>query len=55
MKIDMVNPIPANRPTPNMWLQVLLSGRLLIFSFIAIKENKLTPISLPNTSPKIIP
>ena len=55
MKIDIVNPIPAKKPTPIICCQLLFSGSLLIFNFIDKNENKLIPKTLPKNNPKIIP
>ena len=38
INIDMVNPMPAKKPTPIICIQAALSGKLDIFSLTAIQE-----------------
>lgn len=53
--MDIVKPIPAKNPAPNIWLHELFSGKLDIFNWIKIHENKLIPTILPKNNPTIIP
>jgi len=55
MKIDIVNPIPAKKPTPIIFFQFKSSGNCVILNFTIKKVNNTMPNGFPITNPKIIP
>ena len=54
-KMDIVNPIPPNIPTPAIFFQFKFFGNLVNFSCTAKKQNVTIPIGFPNTKPNRIP
>ena len=55
IKIDIVNPIPANMPTPKMCFQRIAYGNEENFKVTAVKQNNKIPNGLPTINPNIIP
>lgn len=55
MNMDIVKPIPANKPTPAICHQLLPSGKALSFKRVQIKDVIKIPIGFPSNSPKVIP
>ena len=55
IKIDMVNPIPPNMPTPKMCFHSKSLGLVDIFKATAKNANKKIPTGFPNINPKKIP
>lgn len=55
IKMDIVNPIPANVPTPKMCFQFKSLGIVHKLSLVDRYVNNKIPKGLPSTSPKNIP
>lgn len=55
INIDIVNPIPANIPTPISPFQLRPIGRRTNFILTLIHVNNKIPIGFPKDNPKIIP
>ena len=55
IKIDIVKPIPAKKPTPRICFHLRSPGKTHKRNATAIKENSKIPSGLPITSPDIIP
>ena len=53
--MDIVKPIPANKPAPNTNFQFISGGRLQMPDFTAIKLMMIIPIGLPIINPVKIP
>lgn len=54
-KIDMVNPIPPNKPTPKIVFQLRSPGSLQNPNFTDKNDNKKMPNGFPAISPRAIP
>ena len=55
IKIDMVNPIPANIPAANICFHATPDGKMAVLSCTANALNSTIPIGFPNVKPIIIP
>ena len=55
MNIDMVNPIPPKKLTPNKDFQLRSSGSELIFDLTERKLNSQIPKGFPIIKPRAIP
>src|SRR5690606_11566796 len=55
MNMDIVNPIPASKPTPNICIQLAPRGSELIFNLLHKYEVTSIPIGLPTNNPNPIP
>ena len=55
INIDMVNPIPAKKATPRIWVQFTPSGNEANLNYTTNIENIVMPSHLPKTRPAIIP
>jgi len=55
IKIDMVKPMPANKPTPTIDFQFKSGGSLQSFTLTAKNVSRKMPSGLPTTSPRAIP
>ena len=55
INIDMVNPIPARRPTNQIPFHVIPSGKLHHFNLTQIQLNPTIPIGFQQTSATTMP
>ena len=55
MKIDIVNPMPPNKPAPKIVFHFKSAGRVQIPALTPRTEKRTIPRGLPTTKPKKIP
>ena len=55
INIDIVKPMPPNKPAPKICFQFNPAGNLQIPIVTAIKHSNIIPSGLPNNNPPIMP